>query len=160
MADLSVPVVNTASKKLEKPIVEGSKIIFTNGKGEKVTLTHPGPSYNWPKESIKRNQNWAMELMTAFDGFYNEETGSVPIEKISEVGDFIDTLRVPVTDVSKSDNTDWNRVFRNALSDYTHPKSDGGENITAKEIQQFYDRCASIITRVSRFTINIDSDNK
>ena len=156
MADLSVPVVSNASKKLERPKVEGSKIIYTNAKGEKVTLTHPGPSYNWPKETIKRNQNWAIELMTAFNDFYDENSGNIPIEKIAEIGDYIDTFRVPVTDVSSSDNTDWNRVYRNALSDYTHPKSDGGENITAKEIQQFYDRCAMLITRVSRFMI----DNK
>ena len=151
MADLATSAVcgSTQVKKLEAPEIRGNRIFFKNKEGNSFIFSQRNNSLVSILK-VSEEIRWAKNLMTIFNKFYDENTGCVSAKKISDIGTEIDKRYLPyLTEVPRArmchNLVDWNRFLRNALSDYTNPNSDGGADITEKEIYDYYERSASVI---------------
>ena len=131
------------SARLESPVVKNNEITFCNSKDKYFVLSHEN-GILMDNPTLTSNMNWAMSLMTVFNKFFDKDVGKVPAEKIFDIGTEIDTKFTP-SKGGRGITTNWNQVLRNALSDMTNPNSDGGADITEKEIYDYYERCAKIV---------------
>ena len=130
--------------KLSTPEVKKNKIIFNNSRNKGFVLNHKNGMF-MDNQTLSRNMKKTLSLMTFFNKFFDEESRKVPAQKIFDIGTEIDTQWSPLKG-GEGFVVNWNQVLRNALSDMTNPNSDGGADVTEKEIYDYYERCAKIVT--------------
>ena len=133
----------TMSARLDTPEVKKNKIIFFDSQDKGFILEHDNGAL-MDNYTVSANIKRTMSLMTIFNKFFDEKSRKVPAQKIFDIGTEIET-KFPALKGGKVATIDWNQFLRNALSDMRNPDSDGGADITEKEICDYYKRCAKIV---------------
>ena len=107
-------------------------------KGNYYTIT-----YYKPKSKSYTNYNTTSEAsVTAIKLINQYFNNSKQTIKYNEVPDILQKIAVNLPSVSSGRNFsfDHNQMMRNAIEDFTMEISDGGKDITLKEIYQLYER--------------------